>query len=62
MAKTKKIIVSYSDSTKEIYRNQEHAEDAILEALAESVTVEKICDAEGSPYSCIWTVKLQKES
>jgi len=55
------IIIQFSGNTEEIYNNTEDAEDAILEAHAEGVGIESVYDTENNPYSCIWTVKLQKE-
>uniref|UniRef100_A0A6M3LEE7 Uncharacterized protein n=1 Tax=viral metagenome TaxID=1070528 RepID=A0A6M3LEE7_9ZZZZ len=56
------IKVYYSDFIVEEYANVKDVEDGILEAFAEGVFVEEILDDEDNYYSCIWTVKLQKES
>jgi len=56
------IIVSFSDFEVAEFDSIRDAEDAILEAHAESVGVEWIEDDEGNPYSCIWEVTLQKEA
>jgi len=56
------IKVNYSDYTEDTYETEKDAEDAILEAHAEGVSVDYISDENGNhPYSCIWSVKLQKE-
>ena len=57
------IKVYFSDFTEDEYETEKDAEDAILEAQAEGVLVDQINDAEDEDkmYSCIWSVKLQKE-
>lgn len=56
------IHIQYSDGESEACENISVAESAILEAHAEGVSVDWIEDDEGNPYSCLWDVKLQKES
>lgn len=57
------IEVHYSDFTEETYLNIRDAQDAILEAHAEGISVDWIEDADTEElYSCIWSVELQKES
>jgi len=58
-----KIKVNFSDFTEEIYDSVRDAQDAILEAHAEGVSVEYVEDVDTEqPYSCVWAVTLQKES
>jgi len=57
-----KIVVLYSDYTEGVYNSKQDAEDAILEALAESILVENVTNEDGSKlYSCLWGVELQEE-
>jgi hypothetical protein len=37
------------------------AEQGILEALAEGVTVEEVKDEDENTYSCEWDIRLEKE-
>ena len=57
-----KIIVNFSDFTVAEYDTIKDAEDAILEAHAEGVLTEWVESKNGVPYSCLWKVKLQRES
>jgi hypothetical protein len=60
--KPTKVIVEFSDFQASEYDSISDAENAILEAHAEGVSVDYIEDEDGNPYSCVWNVQLQKES
>ena len=55
--------VVFSDFTEDVYKTVKDAEDAILEAYAEGAMVDYVCEEENEDniYSCVWSVKLQKE-
>jgi len=58
-----RIRVEFSDFSEGTYGSVRDAQDDIIEAHAEGVSVEYVEDADtNEPYSCIWTVTLQKES
>ena len=58
-----KIKVIFNDFTEDVYKTIEDAEGAILEASAEGVMVDWVEEYENEDniYSCVWSVKLQKE-
>jgi len=57
------IRVYFSDQSVGEYSSEKDAEHEILEAHAEGVSIDYICDANDDTryYSLIWNVKLQKE-
>lgn len=57
------IEVEYEDGSIHTYETAEDAEMDILEAHAEGLDVYMITDGEddNQQYSCLWSVKLQKE-
>ena len=58
------ITVHYDDFTVGEYETTDEAEDAILEAHAEGISVDYVHDSdnEDKVYSLIWAVELQEES
>ena len=56
------IEVTFDDCHVEEFKTERDATDAILEAFAEGVLVDWVRDSETEvPYSCVWSVTLQKE-
>jgi hypothetical protein len=55
------ITVTFSDFSEVEYMCVQDAEQGILEASAEGVTVEEIKDDEGNSYLCEWDIRLEKE-
>jgi len=55
------ITIEFSDGTAIEEKTIQDTEQSILDAHANGVSVEYIEDSDCNTYSCLWSIKLQKE-